>query len=282
MTIIEFSDFQCPFCGRFFEQALPQIEEGYIKSGKVKLVYRDFPLESIHPQARPAAEAAQCAHEQGKFWAFHDKLFANQQQLSAENYKKWAAELGLNAATFNDCVDKKKYAAEVSKDLADGSAAGVQGTPAFFVNGRVLEGAQPFAAFEAVIEEELRAAAGGGTEAQAAATSDTRGAAPAQAAPAATGAAAATVREIPMTAKKFRFEPDAITVRKGERVRLLITSTDVNHGFAIPELDINSELKAGATTTVEFVAAKAGRFPFVCSVYCGSGHSVMKGMLVVE
>ncbi|MBI1969641.1 DsbA family protein [Candidatus Woesearchaeota archaeon] len=155
VTMIEFSDFQCPFCGRFWSQTLPQIEQEYIKTGKVKFVYRDFPLDAIHPNARPAAEAAECADEQGKFWEFHDKIFQNQQQLSVENYKKWAAELGLNAEKFNGCVDSKKYAEEVSKDLADATAAGGTGTPYFLINGKPLTGAQPFAAFKAAIDAEL-------------------------------------------------------------------------------------------------------------------------------
>src|SRR3989338_7721986 len=155
VEIIEFSDFQCPFCSRFYSDTLPQIQKEYIDTGKVKLIYRDFPLSSIHPQATPAAEAAECAKEQGKFWEFHDKLFENQASLSTASYKQWAQELGLNTQQFNDCVDKRKYQSEVTKDYQDGQAAGVTGTPSFFVNGINIRGAQPFSAFKTIIDQEL-------------------------------------------------------------------------------------------------------------------------------
>lgn len=155
VEIIEFSDFQCPFCGRFYSDTLPQIQKEYIDTGKVKLVYRDFPLSSIHPQATPAAEAAECAKEQGKFWEYHDKLFQNQASLSTASYKQWAADLKLNTQQFNDCVDKRKYQSEVTKDYQDGQAAGVSGTPSFFVNGINIRGAQPFSAFKTIIDQEL-------------------------------------------------------------------------------------------------------------------------------
>ena len=154
VTIVEFSDFQCPFCARFYTDTLTQIQKDYIDTGKVKIVYRDFPL-SFHTNAQPAAEAAECADDQGKFWQFHDKLFENQQALSGDNYKLWAKELGLDTKKFNDCVDSNKYASEVQKDMTDGQAAGVSGTPAFFVNGQFLSGAQPYAAFKSAIDAAL-------------------------------------------------------------------------------------------------------------------------------
>jgi len=154
ITIIEFSDFQCPFCKRFFTQTLPQIEKDYISTGKVKLVYRDYPL-NFHPEAQKSAEAAECADDQGKFWEFHDKIFENQESLSNANYKKWAADLSLDIAEFNDCLDSGKYAAEVQKDFQDGAAAGVKGTPSFFVNGQYIRGAQPYDVFKQIIEAEL-------------------------------------------------------------------------------------------------------------------------------
>jgi len=160
VTIIEFSDFQCPFCGRFFQQTLPQVENDYIKTGKAKLVYRDFPLDSIHPQAGPAAQAAECAKEQGKFWEYHDKIFQNQQSLGTDSYKQWAGELGLNANQFNSCVDSSKYAAEVSKDFQDGSNAGVSGTPTFFIGNdakgyQQIVGAQPYSVIKQVLDQAL-------------------------------------------------------------------------------------------------------------------------------
>ena len=155
VEIIEFSDFQCPFCNRFYTQTLPQIEEEYIATGKAKLVYRDFPLTNIHPEAAPAAAAAECADDQGKFWEYHDILFENYQTLSTSNYKQWAADLGLNQAQFDECVDSGKYEGEVAQDFSDGQAAGVTGTPTFFVNGQKISGAQPFSSFQAAIEAAL-------------------------------------------------------------------------------------------------------------------------------
>lgn len=163
VTLIEFSDFQCPFCRKFYKETLPQIKKDYILTGKAKLIYRDFPLVQIHPGATPAAEGAECAKEQGKFWEMHDAIFDEQEKLgsgtvqfTADDVKKWAAKIGLNTSKFNQCLDSEKYKQEVEKDIADGSAAGVSGTPAVFVNGWLVVGAQPFAAFKVVIDEELK------------------------------------------------------------------------------------------------------------------------------
>jgi len=152
VVIVEFSDFQCPFCKRFRDQTFEKIKSEYIDTGKVKFVYRDFPLTSIHPYAWKAAEAAQCAHEQGKFWKYHDKLFENQQNLDVESLKKYAAELELNTSKLNSCLDSGKYEEEVRKDLEDGTKAGVTGTQAFFVNGRMISGAQEFSVFKGIID----------------------------------------------------------------------------------------------------------------------------------
>lgn len=155
VTIVEFGDFQCPFCQKFFQSALPQIKSQYVTTGKARLVYRDFPLP-FHPMAQPAAEAAECANEQGKFWQYHDYIFGHQSELSETNLKAWAATLGLDAARFNGCVDSHKYAAEIKKDAADGQKAGVSGTPSTFINGRLIVGAVPFEQFQQIIEEELK------------------------------------------------------------------------------------------------------------------------------
>ena len=154
VTIIEFSDFQCPFCERFYTQTLPQIENEYIKTGKAKLVYRDFPL-SFHENAQKAAEAGECADEQGKFWVMHDMIFENQASLSVADLKKYAGRVGLDQAKFDSCLDSSKYAAEVQKDQTDGQAAGVTGTPGFVINGRLIVGAQPFSAFKQAIDAAL-------------------------------------------------------------------------------------------------------------------------------
>jgi len=155
VTIIEFSDYQCPFCERFWSQTLPLIKSEYIDTGKVKFVFRDFPLTSIHPQAQKAAEATECVKKQGgdeAFYEMHDKIYENQAQLSESNLKVWAKELGYDIST---CLDSGEMRAEVSKDLADAQAAGGRGTPYFVINGQALSGAQPFSAFQQVIEAEL-------------------------------------------------------------------------------------------------------------------------------
>lgn len=121
---------------------------------RIRFVYREYPLPN-HQNAHIAAEAGQCANEQGKFWPYHDRLFANQQRLSLPDLKQHAAELGLDTTRFNACVDSHKYAAVVDADIKMGNAAGVDGTPAFFINGRLISGAQPFEAFKRIIDEEL-------------------------------------------------------------------------------------------------------------------------------
>ena len=155
LTIVEFSDFQCPFCKRARDDAVKQIEEQYIKTGKVKFVYRDFPLTSIHPMAQKSAEAAECADDQGKFWEYHDLIFEKQAGLSITSLKQWAGELGLNENDFNKCLDSGKYAKDIQADSSYGQSIGVSGTPSFFVNGKQLVGAQPYSAFQAAIDAEL-------------------------------------------------------------------------------------------------------------------------------
>jgi len=151
IELIEFSDFQCPFCQR----ANPTVEQVLKTYGdKIKFVYRHYPLPN-HPNARPAAEASACAEAQGKFWEYHDRLFANPSGLSDADLKANAAVLGMDTAKFNTCFDNRQQKAGIDKDIADGEAVGVTGTPAFFVNGRSVEGAQPFEAFKRVIDEEL-------------------------------------------------------------------------------------------------------------------------------
>lgn len=164
VTIIEFSDFQCPFCRRLWKDTVSQIKNDYINSGKsVKFVYRDFPL-AFHQMAQKYAEAGECADDQGKFWEMHDKIFEEQEKLgqgtislfTINDLKNWAKEIGLKEEEFTSCLDSNKYEEEVKKDFSDGTKAGVQGTPTLFINGRVVVGAQPYQTIKAIIEEELK------------------------------------------------------------------------------------------------------------------------------
>ena len=157
VTIIEFSDFECPFCGQFYTQSLPQVITDYIDTGKAKLYYRHLPL-SFHPQARPAALASECANEQDAFWEYHDTLFDNNATLgtaTTAKYVEWATDLGLNASQFEKCLTSEKYAENVDGDTAAATAAGASGTPTFYINGQQLVGAQPFASFQAIIDAKL-------------------------------------------------------------------------------------------------------------------------------
>lgn len=152
VTIVEFSDFECPFCSRVVP-TLDQVTESY--GDQVRLVFKQFPLRQIHPNAQKAAEASLCAHDQGKFWEMHDAMFADQRNLGVPALKSKAQELGLDTAAFDQCLDSGKYADAVQEDLEQGSEAGVGGTPALFVNGRFLSGAVPYEQIAQVIDDEL-------------------------------------------------------------------------------------------------------------------------------
>ncbi len=151
VVLIEFSDFECPFCSRVVP-TMDQIEKTY--GDKVAIYFRNFPLP-FHSSAQKAAEAGQCANEQGKFWEMHDEMFANQDALSVDNLKSYAKGLGLDTTKFNDCLDSGKMAQVVQNDLNAGRAAGVSGTPTTFVNGKAIVGAYPFEAFQQAIDAEL-------------------------------------------------------------------------------------------------------------------------------
>ena len=157
IIIVEFSDYECPFCERFYTQTLPQIKSTYIETGKAKFVYRDFPL-GFHSQAEPVAIAANCAGEQGKYFQYHDKIFSNGGAggKSSSDYKKWAQELGLNMPKWEKCTSDPAQKQEIQKDVSDGSAAGISGTPGFIINGKVISGAQPFSVFQQIIDAELK------------------------------------------------------------------------------------------------------------------------------
>jgi len=154
ITIVSFEDYQCPFCKRAFDQTFPQLKKEYIDTGKVKYVYRDFPL-GFHPEAQPAAEASECADDQGKFWEYHDAIFQNQQSLGSALYTQLAEQLNLDVDKFNQCMQTGKFRSEVQNDFNDGQSYGVSGTPTFFINGIKLVGAVPYQAFQQIIEAEL-------------------------------------------------------------------------------------------------------------------------------
>jgi protein-disulfide isomerase len=165
LTLVEFTDYQCPFCGRYVRQTLPQIDKDYVQSGKVRYVLLDFPLESIHPQALKAAEAARCAGEQAKYWEMHDRLFADQQALGLKDLSEHAQALGLDSSKFQQCLDGGTYAAKIRANQAEGQRAGVRGTPAFFLGlsdpadpakvkvMRMISGAQSYPAFQAALDD---------------------------------------------------------------------------------------------------------------------------------
>lgn len=164
VTLIEFTDYQCPFCSRHYTQTYGQIKSQYVDTGKIKLVVRDYPL-SFHPHAQKASEATECADDQGKFWDMHDKLFESQGAWSnlgdaVTVFKQYAADMGMNTSEFNDCLDNGTHAQEVQQDMSDGAAAGISGTPGFWVigpdgEGELISGAYPFSEFQRAIDERL-------------------------------------------------------------------------------------------------------------------------------
>lgn len=152
VTIVEFSDFECPYCSRLVP-TLERVKEEY--GDRVRLVFKQFPLRNIHPNAQKSAEASLCAHDQGEFWSMHDAMFADQQNLGVDALKAKAEEIGLDTAAFAECLDSDRYADAVEEDLEEGQRVGVSGTPAMFVNGRMVSGAVPYEEVARVIDEEL-------------------------------------------------------------------------------------------------------------------------------
>ena len=156
LTLIEFSDFQCPFCKKFHDKILPEIRRDFIDTGLVRLVYRDFPLMEYptHSMAERAAEAAECAHEQGKFWEYHDKIFEKPRQITDSILKIYVNELDLDAYEFELCTTSRKYRGEVQKDFDDGKNF-ISGTPTIFINDLSISGSHPYETYKQVIESEL-------------------------------------------------------------------------------------------------------------------------------
>lgn len=165
VTVVEFSDFECPFCRRYFSSTFPDLKRSYIDTGKVRYVFVDFPLEQIHPRARKASEGAHCAGDQGKFWEMHDVLFANQKALEPAQLVQHARKLGLDAAAFESCLSSGKQSARINRGLGGGSSVGVTGTPTFLVaksrpgevavGSTTIVGAQPIERFRQAIDDLL-------------------------------------------------------------------------------------------------------------------------------
>lgn len=158
VSVIEFADFQCPFCERYYTQVEKDLIKNYVNAGKVKYYFRNFAF--LGQESTWAAEGASCANEQNKFWEFHDYLYSHQGQensgaFSKDNLKKFAASLNLNTDQFNQCLDSDKYKAQVDQDTNEGKTAGVNGTPTVYVNGTMIVGAQPYSAFQQAIDAEL-------------------------------------------------------------------------------------------------------------------------------
>ena len=164
LTLVEFSDFECPFCGRYMKETYGLIQHDYVDSGKIRYVFRNFPLERIHPHALRAGVAGECAREQGKFWDMHDRLFANQQALEEPDLLKTAAAAGVDASAFKQCLGGRGET-KIRRDLDDGARAGITGTPYFFIgvtqpDGKVkvmkaITGAQPYSVFKSTIDQLL-------------------------------------------------------------------------------------------------------------------------------
>jgi protein-disulfide isomerase len=168
VAVIEFSDYQCPFCLRYFRNTMPKLYKDYVANGKVKYVLRDFPLTSIHPEAFDAAVAARCAGDQGKYKEMHDQFFAKQATLRQAKWNDHAKAVGLNLADFKACMDSKRHEAAVKKDMEEAIAAGVRGTPTFFIGpldadgktmraGNIVTGAQPYRVFKRALDALLAA-----------------------------------------------------------------------------------------------------------------------------
>lgn len=168
VTLVEFTDYQCPFCAQYMRETFPQIERDYIKTGKVRYVMRDFPIVGLHPQAFKGHEAARCAGDQGKRWEMHRRLFADQKAMGPTELEAHAQAIGLDLAKFRDCVRAEKYAAAIRKDLEEGNRVGVNGTPTFLLGrtepsatamkvSQIMSGAQPYERFKEAIDGLLQA-----------------------------------------------------------------------------------------------------------------------------
>jgi protein-disulfide isomerase len=159
VTLVEFSDFKCPYCGRFSAETLPRLREKYINTGQVRFVYKHFAI--LGPESSRTAEATECAAEQGKFWEYHDRIFADQTTvrsiLDDDKLGELASEIGLDTSAFSECLASGRYAGQIQRESQAAGAMGLRGTPGFLINGVFVSGAQPFEVFQQVIEEQLQA-----------------------------------------------------------------------------------------------------------------------------
>jgi protein-disulfide isomerase len=166
LTLVDFSDYQCPFCRRHVQQTLPEVVREYVNTGKVRYIFRDFPITSLHPRAPVLHQAAYCAGDQNRYWDMHARLFQNPQQAEVKDLVGHAQALGLDVARFEQCLTSRSYAEKVNQGVTDGQRAGVQGTPTFFIGvteagdsaikaKRAIRGAQPYAVFKRAIEDVL-------------------------------------------------------------------------------------------------------------------------------
>ena len=291
VTIVEFSDYECPFCARFFSETYPQLVENYIDTGIAKLVFRDFPL-SFHPNAEKAAVAAECAGDQGKYYEMHDLLFERQAAgFSDELYPELASELKLDLEEFNSCLEDPAVAAEVEADMAEGGEYGVSGTPAFFVNGEMLSGAQPYSAFVDAIERALAETNNQAAEEDMAeeptkeevveepVAEEEMVEEPAKEEAVVEVANTGSSTTVSLNAKRWRFTPSEFSVSKGDAVQLTIVPENLNDfTFSIEELGVEEVISG--ETVINFVASKTGSFEYSCSS-CEEWRG-MSGTLIVE
>ena len=298
VTIIEFSDFECPFCGKYIAETYPQIVEDYVNTGKVRYVFRDFPLD-FHPEAQKAAEAAECAGEQGMYWEMHDYLFANQDYLGVSYLKGFAKDLKLDTDKFDECLDSGSMEEEVLADLIEGQSYGISGTPAFFINGKMISGAQPYEVFAQEIEAALSE---NGEEVEVVVEEPVEAEEliievpeeeivvdevvevvevveePVVDEPVAEEVQVGSDVSVVVDAKKWLFNPEEVKVSVGDKVKMTIVPTGLDFTFAIPSLGVSKEVSGN--TVVEFIANKAGTFEFKCAS-CEDWRG-MTGELIVE
>lgn len=294
VTIIEFANVKCSDCLRFHQDIFPQLKEQYIDTGKVRLVFRDYPTA----ESELVGLAGECALEQGNqhFWTFQDRMFANLDQLTAETFRVWAQELNFNMERFDSCMSNNKYKKELYEDLSDLKAAvGETSVPTFFINGQVVVGVPPFEEFARIIEGELEVTGGapanaGGqpvkiTRSQVVASEPIQNAAgessissggedESQSAPAEEEEGTNEVFSVPsgssssslrVEAKRWRFVPTEFRVRQGEAVQLTIVSQDLAFTFAVPDFGVSQTITAGGQETVTFTPTQTGTFTFTCS-----------------